>query len=207
MLVHMRITPERRFREPEEPWTRPRSGCSSLPSAQHRLFDWERFGESGCRARHGGRATPRLQFAAGEVTRRSGTNLAHHEVTVDAANAVIYTECARIWNPIHVDIRVAHAAGLPGTVLHGAETLARAVPAISRAGARPEGRWSPVSAACRRPAVRELSILDALHPQPLQMEFVNVDLGAIPLRRQGSRRHRSPSGGCPDSGCRRRHRC
>jgi acyl dehydratase len=75
-----------------------------------------------------------------EVTPRSGTDLAPlAKFKVDATNAVIYTECARIWNPIHTDIRVAHAAGLPDTVLHGTETLARAVSTISRAGALPAG--------------------------------------------------------------------
>ncbi|MFE3174126.1 MaoC/PaaZ C-terminal domain-containing protein [Amycolatopsis sp. NPDC059090] len=51
----------------------------------------------------------------------------------DTANAVVYSECARIWNPIHTDIRVARAAGLADTVLHGTETLARAVSAVTRA--------------------------------------------------------------------------
>jgi acyl dehydratase len=46
---------------------------------------------------------------------------------VTLANAPIYTECARIWNPIHTDPRVAERYGLPGPVLHGTEILARAV--------------------------------------------------------------------------------
>lgn len=50
---------------------------------------------------------------------------------VDETNAIIYTECARIFNPIHTDIRVAKAAGLKNTVLHGTETLARAVSLIT----------------------------------------------------------------------------
>lgn len=54
------------------------------------------------------------------------------EFTVDATNAVVYTECARIGNPIHTDVRQARAAGLPDTVLHGTEILARAVSAVSR---------------------------------------------------------------------------
>jgi len=51
--------------------------------------------------------------------------VAAFEVTL--ANAPIYTECARIWNPIHTDPRVAKTYGLPGPVLHGTEILARAV--------------------------------------------------------------------------------
>ena len=41
--------------------------------------------------------------------------------------AHIYTEGARIYNPIHTDIAVARAAGLPGLILHGTATLALAV--------------------------------------------------------------------------------
>jgi len=45
-----------------------------------------------------------------------------------AANAAhVYTECARIWNPIHTDRRVSLAAGLPDIILHGTATLALAV--------------------------------------------------------------------------------
>src|SRR5262249_31177037 len=39
----------------------------------------------------------------------------------------VYSECARIWNPIHTDIAVARSAGLPAPVLHGSATLALAV--------------------------------------------------------------------------------
>jgi len=42
----------------------------------------------------------------------------------------VYTECARIWNPIHTDRAVARAAGLPGPILHGTATLALAVSRI-----------------------------------------------------------------------------
>lgn len=61
------------------------------------------------------------------------------DTLVDSTNAIIYTECARIWNPIHTDVRVAKAAGLPDAVLHGTEVLARAVSAISRSRLAPEG--------------------------------------------------------------------
>ena len=45
-----------------------------------------------------------------------------------AANAAhVYTECARIWNPIHTDAAVARRAGLPAIILHGTATLALAV--------------------------------------------------------------------------------
>jgi len=48
-------------------------------------------------------------------------------VTVTATLAHVYTECARIWNPIHTDRAVARAAGLPDIVLHGTATLGLAV--------------------------------------------------------------------------------
>lgn len=46
---------------------------------------------------------------------------------IAAGAAHVYTECARIWNPIHTDVAVATAAGLPGLILHGTATLALAV--------------------------------------------------------------------------------
>ena len=51
-------------------------------------------------------------------------------VQVAAHAAHVYTECARIWNPIHTDPAVARAAGLPGTILHGTATLALCVSQI-----------------------------------------------------------------------------
>ena len=46
---------------------------------------------------------------------------------VSATAAHVYTEGARIWNPIHTDAAVAARAGLPGIILHGTATLALAV--------------------------------------------------------------------------------
>jgi acyl dehydratase len=48
-------------------------------------------------------------------------------VPVPLPLAHVYTECARIWNPIHTDRAVALATGLPGPILHGTATLALAV--------------------------------------------------------------------------------
>jgi acyl dehydratase len=39
----------------------------------------------------------------------------------------VYSECARIWSPIHTDRAVARRAGLPDIILHGTATLALAV--------------------------------------------------------------------------------
>ena len=48
-------------------------------------------------------------------------------ITVAAGLANVYTETARIFNPIHSDRAVALAAGLPDIILHGTATLALAV--------------------------------------------------------------------------------
>jgi acyl dehydratase len=48
-------------------------------------------------------------------------------IPVPASAPHVYTECARIWNPIHTDAAVARRAGLPGPILHGTATLALAV--------------------------------------------------------------------------------
>jgi acyl dehydratase len=55
------------------------------------------------------------------------------EVNVAATAAHIYTECARIWNPIHTDLAYARFAGLPGTILHGTATLALSVSKVLNA--------------------------------------------------------------------------
>jgi acyl dehydratase len=62
---------------------------------------------------------------------------ARHEIRVPigAGAAHVYTECARIWNPIHTDIATAAKAGLPGLILHGTATLAMAVSRIIEAEA------------------------------------------------------------------------
>jgi len=52
------------------------------------------------------------------------------EIPLPATAAHVYTECARIWNPIHSDASVATRAGLPGIILHGTATLAHAVTVV-----------------------------------------------------------------------------
>jgi acyl dehydratase len=51
-------------------------------------------------------------------------------VPISTLAAHVYTECARIWNPVHTDIAVAKRAGLPALILHGTATLALAVSRI-----------------------------------------------------------------------------
>src|SRR6185503_1865852 len=54
------------------------------------------------------------------------------EIAIAATAAHVYTECARIWNPIHTDRDYARAAGLPDIILHGTATLAYSVSAVIR---------------------------------------------------------------------------
>ena len=62
------------------------------------------------------------------------------EIPISAGAAHTYTECARIWNPIHTDKAVALASGLPDIILHGTANLAHGVTAVvaQRAQRRPE---------------------------------------------------------------------
>ncbi|MGH7986896.1 MAG: MaoC/PaaZ C-terminal domain-containing protein [Candidatus Binataceae bacterium] len=52
------------------------------------------------------------------------------KVPVVAVAAHVYTECARIWNPIHTDAAVAARVGLPAIILHGTATLALSISRI-----------------------------------------------------------------------------
>ena len=70
------------------------------------------------------------------------------DVAISPTLAHVYTECARIWNPIHTDRAVARAVGLPDIILHGTATLALAVSRALRQD--PRGPAAPVRAlACR----------------------------------------------------------
>jgi len=51
----------------------------------------------------------------------------HFAIPIAAGAAHVYTECARIWNPVHTDRAVALAAGLPDIILHGTAAMALAV--------------------------------------------------------------------------------
>jgi acyl dehydratase len=73
----------------------------------------------------------------------SGPSLNETRIPISAGAAHIYTECARIWNPIHTDIAIASKAGLPGLILHGTATLAMAVSRIIEA----EGNGDPARVA------------------------------------------------------------
>ena len=80
-----------------------------------------------------------LPPAPAEPIVEEGEPLSETQVDVPAGMAHVYTECARIFNPIHTDAAVARAAGLPEIILHGTATLALAVSRIveSEAGKDP----------------------------------------------------------------------
>jgi acyl dehydratase len=73
---------------------------------------------------------PEALAGAGDRDRMDGRtdgNWTLAPVPLDAGAAHVYTECARIWNPIHTDPVAAQRAGLPAIILHGTATHARAV--------------------------------------------------------------------------------
>jgi acyl dehydratase len=59
-----------------------------------------------------------------------GEPLLEIPIPIAAGLAHVYTECARIFNPIHTDAAVAHRAGLPAIILHGTAALALAASRI-----------------------------------------------------------------------------
>ena len=52
------------------------------------------------------------------------------DVTIGPQEAHIYTECSRIWNPIHTEWQAAADNGLAFLLLHGTATLAKSVSAV-----------------------------------------------------------------------------
>ena len=78
----------------------------------------------------------RLDRAAGEAVNDPLPLTAALEpagkIEIDATAAHVYTECARIWNPIHTDLAYARAAGLPDIILHGTATLALSISTVLR---------------------------------------------------------------------------
>jgi acyl dehydratase len=81
---------------------------------------------------------PEHRFVPGFVlpeSKISSSPLSSTVVHVEAGLAHVYTECAQIFNPIHTDVSVALAAGLPAIILHGTATLALAVSRVVAAEA------------------------------------------------------------------------
>jgi acyl dehydratase len=99
------------------------------------------------------RPDPDLPAAIEGKERRGRPEVLTVELLAGAAHT--YTECARIWNPIHTDKAVAVAAGLPDIILHGTANLAHGVSAVvaGRADGAPE---SVRRVSCRFAAMVEL---------------------------------------------------
>ena len=81
--------------------------------------------EGGDRASEEYRAGPRREFDA--------SGAAEIVVPLDRWFAHRYSECASIWNPIHTEQKVARAAGLPGSIVHGTALWALAGKAVADA--------------------------------------------------------------------------
>lgn len=58
------------------------------------------------------------QFTFNEQPSRS------EKITLSAVAAHVFSECARDYNPIHTDIKIAETIDLPGLILHGTGTFA-----------------------------------------------------------------------------------
>lgn len=109
-----------------------------------------------------------------------------HALGVGAQAAHVYSECARIWNPIHTDRAHALAAGLPAIILHGTATLALAVSRliethlggdptrVARLGAR-------FSGLVFMPSTLRLVVTGA-DPRTIAFEVLNPD-GSAAIRR------------------------
>jgi acyl dehydratase len=97
--------------------------------------------------------------------------LVTYELAVAEGAAHIYTECARIFNPIHTDRAVALAAGLPDIILHGTATMALAVSRL--VNEHLEGRPDRV----RRLGGRFAAMV--LMPSVLSLEVAAIGTGVI----------------------------
>ena len=75
-------------------------------------------------------AGPTMEMARDPDIGLDDESFKESSIPIASNAALIYTECARIWNPIHTDAAVAEAAGLPEPILHGTATLALAVSRI-----------------------------------------------------------------------------
>jgi acyl dehydratase len=73
---------------------------------------------------------PKIDTAMTQSIATDAPACAEIRVAVAANLAHVYSECARIWNPIHTDRAFAAAAGLPDIILHGTATLALAISRI-----------------------------------------------------------------------------
>jgi acyl dehydratase len=62
--------------------------------------------------------------------RHDATPLFSFPIEIHPHEGIVYSECARIWNPIHSDTATAQASGLPAAILHGTASMAKCVTQI-----------------------------------------------------------------------------
>ena len=86
-----------------------------------------------------GEDTPPLPAMAGQQA-SAKSRWEPISIPVPEGLAHVYTECARIWNPIHTERAVALAAGLPDIILHGTATWALAGQEIAKRYANGDAR-------------------------------------------------------------------
>jgi len=75
--------------------------------------------------------TPVRPSTARSSDREAENVIAERRSFIRPVDAHVYSECARIWNPIHTDVAVANRLGLAAPILHGTATLARAVSIVT----------------------------------------------------------------------------
>ena len=106
-------------------------------------------------------------------------------LAISTGAAHVYTECARIWNPVHTDSKVAAAAGLPAIILHGTATMAMAVSKVIAAEAsynprrvrRIHGRFAAMVMMPSMVTVRISSRSPAAAGEAVSFEVLNADGG------------------------------
>lgn len=77
---------------------------------------------------------------------------------VGRTDAHVYSECARIWNPIHTDVVAARRAGLSAPILHGTATLARAVSIVTELAGAPLASVRRIAAMFKAPVALDSTI-------------------------------------------------
>jgi hypothetical protein len=107
-----------------------------------------------------------------------GAPIASLTSRVRLIDAHVYSECARIWNPIHTDVVAARRAGLPAPILHGTATLARSVSIAAQLAGVPLASVRRVVGSFRAPVTLGSSFdvrLLAATPDHLWFDALNPD--------------------------------
>jgi acyl dehydratase len=90
------------------------------------------------------------------------SNPAMSEVRMDRSLPHTYSECARIWNPIHTERAVALAAGLPDIIVHGTITWALSAREVCKSVNADLGQLKRLAARFRSPIIAGLPMTVAI---------------------------------------------